>query len=109
MSCIDKLNYEILYKGGFKECAEFIRKNFKNVKEVNAGEEIFEGIFLIGIPPIPIAYEDNYVIFPYTKPCYGTFVLKIKTEEEKDRELEKDKENKNKKDKKGILSKLKFW
>lgn len=45
MGCIDKLNYEILYKGGFKECAEYIRKNFKNIKEMEAGYEIFEGIF----------------------------------------------------------------
>ena len=34
MGCIDKLNYEILYKGGYKECAEYIRKNFKNINNV---------------------------------------------------------------------------
>jgi hypothetical protein len=109
MSCIDKYNYEILFKGSFKECAKFIRENCKNIKEVNPGEEVIEGVMLIGIPPIPIGYEDNYLIIPYTKPCYGTFVLKVKIEEEKDKEVEEDKENEDKKDKKGILSKLKFW
>ncbi|XRO76136.1 DUF1894 domain-containing protein [Methanocaldococcus sp. 10A] len=104
MACIDKMNYEILYKGGFKDCAEFIRKNFKNVKEVNAGDEIIKGIFLIGIPPIPVAYEDNYIIFPYTKPCYGTFVLKINLEE-----IKEEKKEETKKNKKSLLSKLKFW
>ena len=107
MGCIERLNYEILYKGGYKECAEYIRKNFKNIKEMEAGYEIFEGIFLIGIPPIPVAYEDNYVIFPYTKPCYGTFVLKINLDEI-NKEKEEKKKDKNK-DKKGLLSRLKFW
>ena len=59
--------------------------------------------FLIGLPPIPVAYEDNYVIIPYSKPCYGMFVLKIKLDE-----INKDKKEK-KKSKKGLLSKLKFW
>ena len=100
MACIDKLNYEILYKGGFKDCAKYIEKNFKNVIYKNAGEEIIKGIFLIGIPPIPVAYEDNYLIFPYTKPCYGTFVLKINLDEIKEEE---------KKEKKSLLDKIKFW
>ncbi|ACX73583.1 conserved hypothetical protein [Methanocaldococcus vulcanius M7] len=105
MGCVDKLNYEILYKGGFKDCAEFIRKNFKNIKEKEAGCEIFEGIFLIGIPPIPVAYEENCIIFPYTKPCYGTFVLKVNLSEN-EKEKEKMGEDKNKK---SFLSKLRFW
>ena len=109
MSCIDKYNYEILFKGSFKECAKFIRENCKNIKEVNPGEEVIEGVMLIGIPPIPIGYDDNYLIIPYSKPCCVTFVLKVKIEEEKDKEVEEDKENEDKKDKKGILSKLKFW
>ncbi|CAB3289399.1 conserved protein of unknown function [Methanocaldococcus lauensis] len=109
MSCIDKYNYEILFKGSFKECAKFIRENCKNVKEVNPGEEVIKGIMLIGIPPIPVGYEEGYIIVPYTKPCYGTFVLKVKIEEENNKESKNDKENENKKDKKGILSKLKFW
>ncbi|WP_423793256.1 DUF1894 domain-containing protein [Methanocaldococcus indicus] len=110
MACIDKLNYEILYKGGFKDCAEYIRKNFKNIVEKKAGDEIIEGIFLIGISPIPVAYEDNYIIFPYTKPCYGTFVLKINLDELNKNIKEENNENKKrKKDKKSLLDIIKFW
>ncbi len=102
MACIDKLNYEILYKGSFKDCANYIRKNFKNIVDKNAGEEIIEGIFLIGISPIPVAYEDNYIIFPYTKPCYGTYVIKICLDEFK-------KKDDKKGNKKSLLELIKFW
>lgn len=45
-----------------------------------------------------VAYEDNYVIFPYTKPCYGTFVLKINLDEiNKDKKEEKKRKIKAKK------------
>ncbi|ADG13831.1 DUF1894 domain-containing protein [Methanocaldococcus infernus] len=97
MACIDQMNYEILFRGSFKDCAKFIRENFKDVVEKEAGEEIIEGVFLIGIPPIPVVYGDNYIIFPYTKPCYGTFVIKLMLEEKKKEE---------KKKKKGLIEKL---
>jgi hypothetical protein len=108
MACIDNYNYEILHKGSFRECAEYIRNNYKNIRDLDAGEEVVEGVMLIGKPPIPIAYEEDYIVFPYTKPCYGSFVLKIPLEEyikseKKKNEDKKDKEGKN------ILSKLKFW
>ena len=100
MSCIDNYNYEILFKGSFKECSNYIKKNFKNIKYLKAGEEVLKGILLIGKPPIPVAYEGDSIIFPYTKPCYGTFVLKVPLGESV-------RKNKDKKD--SILSILKFW
>ncbi len=110
MACIDNYNYEILLKGSFKECAEYIKQNYKNIKNLDAGEEVIDGVMLIGKPPIPIAYDENYVIFPYTKPCYGSFVLKVPLEEYMKHENSNTKNNKDKKDKsEGILSKLKFW
>jgi hypothetical protein len=69
---------------------------------------------LIGKPPIPIAYDGEYVIFPYTKPCYGSFVLKVplneymKNENKKNKSEDDEKKDKDKKGK-GLLSKLKFW
>ncbi len=116
MACIDNYNYEILLKGSFKECAEYIKKSYKNIRNLDAGEEVIEGVMLIGKPPIPIAYDDEYVIFPYTKPCYGSFVLKVPLNEYmkygggSKSDNNKNDDKKDKKDKnEGILSKLKFW
>ncbi|HIP16070.1 MAG TPA: DUF1894 domain-containing protein [Methanothermococcus okinawensis] len=103
MSCIDNYNYEILFKGTFKECSNYITKNFKNIRYLKPGEEVIKGVLLIGKPPIPVASYGDFVIFPYTKPCYGTFVLKVPLSESSRSEND----NKNKKG--GILSMLKFW
>jgi hypothetical protein len=34
-------------------------------------------VHIIGVPPLYIGVEGEHVIFPYTKPCHGTFVVKI--------------------------------
>jgi hypothetical protein len=34
------------------------------------------------VPPIPIGVDGDSVIFPYTKPCHGTFVLKVEGKDE---------------------------
>jgi hypothetical protein len=77
MGCIDEMNYEILLpSSSFKECAEYIKKNFKEIYYVEPGFKIFDN-YLIGVPPIPIAIEGEDVILPYVKPCHGSFVLRI--------------------------------
>ncbi|MCX9086778.1 MAG: DUF1894 domain-containing protein, partial [Candidatus Methanoperedens sp.] len=49
------MNYEILLpNSSFKECAEYIKKNFNEVYYVPAGYKIFDN-YLVGVPPIPIA------------------------------------------------------
>ncbi len=79
------MNYEILLpNSSFKECAEYIKKNFKEIYYVDAGFKIFDG-YLIGVPPIPIAVEGEDVILPYVKPCHGSFVLRIPGKEEVER------------------------
>ncbi|MBP2172949.1 DUF1894 domain-containing protein [Methanococcus voltae] len=132
-SCIDQYHYEILLKGSFKECNDYIRENSKSIVEINPGDEILDGVMIIGVPPIYMGFNDDNVLFPYTKPCYGTHVLRISMDSymkcapsivKKSEEDEKDNEDKNKKqdvnkeieedkevkeEKKGILSKLKFW
>ena len=91
MGCIDLMDYEILLSDiTFKEGREFIRRNFIAVYEVEPGYKLFD-VYLIGIPPILIGVEDGYVIFPYIKPCHGTFVLKIKDGDEIGRLIKKKK------------------
>ncbi|MBE0522592.1 MAG: DUF1894 domain-containing protein [Candidatus Methanoperedenaceae archaeon] len=85
MGCIDEMNYEILLpSSGFKECADFIKENFREVYYVPAGYKIFDS-FLIGIPPIPVAVENDDVILTYVKPCHGSFVLRITSKQEVER------------------------
>lgn len=77
MSCIDEMKYEILLSQcSFKEAREYIKKNFKDVVEVPPGYRIFD-TFLIGVPPLFVGVEGEDVIIPYTKPCYGTYVMRI--------------------------------
>ncbi len=79
------MNYEILLpNSSFKECADYIKKNFKEIYYVPAGFKIFD-TYLIGVPPIPVAVEGEDVIMPYVKPCHGSFVLRIKGKEEAER------------------------
>jgi hypothetical protein len=39
-------------------------------------------VFIIGVPPIYVAVDGDNIIFPYTKPCHGTFLLTIESPEE---------------------------
>mgnify|MGYP001083487451 CR=1 FL=1 len=82
MGCIELMDYEILLSRiSFKEGREFIMDNFKEVYEVEPGYKLFD-VYLIGVSPIFVAAEDDYVIFTYVKPCRGTFVLKMEGEKE---------------------------
>ncbi|MCR3884244.1 DUF1894 domain-containing protein [Methanotrichaceae archaeon M04Ac] len=82
MSCIDELKYEVLLSQcSFKEAREYIKNNFKEVIEVPPGYRIFD-TFLIGVPPLFVGVEGEDVIIPFTKPCYGTYVMRIKGGEE---------------------------
>jgi len=79
------MNYEILLpNSGFKECADFIKKNFKEIFYVPPGFKIFDN-YLVGLPPIPLAVDAGDVILPYVKPCHGCFVLRIPGGEEVER------------------------
>ncbi len=41
------------------------------------GYHIFD-VYVIGVPPIFIGVEGDDLIFPYTKPCHGTFILRAR-------------------------------
>jgi hypothetical protein len=77
MGCIEELKYEVLAKGlTFKECRDFVTKTCPHVYLIEPGTKLFgEGI--IGPPPIAIGVDGTVVVFPYVKPCHGTFVLKV--------------------------------
>jgi len=76
--------YDILIsRAGFKECARVIDENAPEVIHVKPGEKIL-GARIIGIPPVPVGINEKKgtILFPYTKPCYGTAVVEIPVEAE---------------------------
>jgi hypothetical protein len=82
MSCIEQMKYTIhLQRISFKEAREYIEKNSDEVYYVSPGYKIFKDYYIIGIPPIAVGAKGNALIFPYTKPCYGSFVLSIDDED----------------------------
>lgn len=82
MGCIESLPYEIILRGSsFRECRDYVREKFREHRNVPPGFKIFD-THIIGIPPIAIGLEGDYVIFPFTKPCHGTFLLRIEDEKE---------------------------
>lgn len=82
MGCIEQLKYEILLsKARFKECSAFISSNYDEYYQVQPGYRMMNA-FIIGVPPIYVAVDGDNIIFPYTKPCHGTFLLKIESPEE---------------------------
>jgi hypothetical protein len=76
------MNYEIVLKGAtFKESREYVREHFRENLDVPPGFRVFD-VHVIGIPPIAIGLDGDVVIFPYTKPCHGTFLLRVEDKEE---------------------------
>ena len=80
--CLEAMKPEVLLSGSsFKEAREFIRKNFKEYYEVEPGYRILD-VHIIGVPPLYVGIEGEKIVFPYTKPCHGTFVVKVAGGEE---------------------------
>jgi hypothetical protein len=83
MSCIEQMKYDLLLeKTSFKEAKEFVEKNSDEVYYVDPGYKIFKDYYLIGVPPIALGVKGEDLIFTYVKPCHGTFVMKVRSEEE---------------------------
>jgi hypothetical protein len=82
MSCIEQMKYKIhLERISFKEAREYIEQNSDEIYYVPPGYKIFKDYYIIGIPPIAVGAKGNALIFPYTKPCHGSFVLSIDNED----------------------------
>ena len=83
MKCLDNIKHDVLLEGAtFEGVREFIQKNFKEVYYVQPGYKVLNDCYLVGVPPIALAIEDSYLIFPIVKPHYGTFVIKVQAEQE---------------------------
>ena len=82
MSCIEQMKYTIhLEKTSFKDAREYIEENSDEVYYVSPGYKIFKDYYIIGIPPVAVGAKGNALVFTYTKPCYGSFVLSIDDED----------------------------
>jgi hypothetical protein len=76
------MKYEILKRQiSFREAAEYVRKNCREYYEVPPGFKLFD-IHIIGVPPILVGIDGPLITFPYTKPCHGTFLLRLSGESE---------------------------
>ena len=86
MGCLESMKHEIIMRDTtFKECREYAEKNFKEVWYVDPGYKLFDE-YIIGLPPIALGIEDGKkIIFPYTKPCHGTYLLRIEDPDEVER------------------------
>ncbi|MDT8358353.1 MAG: DUF1894 domain-containing protein [Methanomicrobiaceae archaeon] len=77
MGCIEAMHYEILLQYcSFSEASEYIKKNAEECYVVPPGFKIYD-LHIIGVPPILLGIKEGHIILPYTKPCHGTFLLKI--------------------------------
>ncbi len=82
MGCVEAMNYEIVLRDAtFKESRDYVRSHFKESIDVQPGFKVFD-VYVIGLPPIAIGLENDFIIFPYTKPCHGTFLLRVEDAEE---------------------------
>jgi len=82
MSCIEQMKYTILLERiSFKEAREYIEKNSDEVYYVSPGYKIFKDYYIIGIPPVAVGSKGKALVFTYTKPCHGSFVLSIENED----------------------------
>ncbi|HOU70251.1 MAG TPA: DUF1894 domain-containing protein [Methanothrix sp.] len=83
MSCIEQMKYRLyLERTSFKEAREYIEKNSEEVYYVDPGYKIFKDYYIIGVPPVALGVRGKELLFTYVKPCHGTFVMGIDSEEE---------------------------
>jgi hypothetical protein len=81
MGCLESLPYEVMMsKITFKEAREFLSR-YPEKYDVQPGYRIFD-LNIIGVPPIRVAVDGESVIFPYTKPCHGTFLIRVRGAED---------------------------
>jgi len=69
-------DFEILLKNTtLQECESFIKDNSEDMYLVPGGYKV-KSIILLGTTS-PVGFSGNDIIFQYTKPCFGFFVLKL--------------------------------
>ncbi|MDQ1255390.1 MAG: hypothetical protein QG646_4676 [Euryarchaeota archaeon] len=80
-------DFEILLKHKtLKECGSFIKDYVEEMYLVPGGYKVKKDITLLGTTS-PVGFLGGDIIFQYTKPCFGFFVLKLPDEAEEIRRL----------------------
>ncbi len=83
MSCVEQMKYKLyLERTSFKDAREYIERNSDEVYYVDPGYKIFKDYYVIGIPPVAMGVKGKEMLFTYVKPCHGTFVMAIESDEE---------------------------
>lgn len=83
MSCVEQMKYKLyLERTSFKDARDYIKKNSEEVYEVDPGYKIFKDYYIIGVPPVLMGVRGKEMLFTYVKPCHGTFVMGIDSDEE---------------------------
>lgn len=83
MSCIEQMKYKLyLERTSFKDARDYIEKNSEEVYYVDPGYKIFKDYYIIGVPLVAMGVRGKEMLFTYVKPCHGTFVMGIDSEEE---------------------------
>ena len=80
MACLNDYDYDILLSHTtYKMAEQYILAKYWETYYVEPGYSVL-GLRMLGNEYVPVAVEDNTnnLIFPYTKPCMGTFVVRIK-------------------------------
>jgi hypothetical protein len=100
MSCVEQMKYKLhLERTSFKDAREYIEKNSDEVYYVDPGYKIFKDYYIIGVPPVAMGVRGKEMLFTYVKPCHGTFVMGIDSEEE----IARLRENENERIKKSLM------
>ncbi len=80
MPCLNDYDYEVLLQHiTYAQAEEFIRDKYWEVYYFEPGFRVL-GLRLLGDTAVPVAIEsgpEDMLVFPYTKPCMGTFVLRF--------------------------------
>ena len=80
MPCLNDYDYEVLLQHiTYAQAEDFIREKYWEVYYFEPGYRVL-GLRLLGDTAVPVAVEadsDDTLVFPYTKPCMGTFVLRF--------------------------------
>ncbi len=86
MACLREYRYEILLKNTtLRECEDYIKGHSEEAYLVPGGYKI-KGITLLGMTS-PVGFSGNDIIFQFTKPCFGFFVIKLQNEAEEGKKL----------------------
>ncbi len=82
--CINKLRPDIIEEETTPEAAvEYIKNNTSEVYEIPEGFTI-KGITILGNAPLYLGLKlkKKEIIFYFKKPCFGTYLMKIKGSDE---------------------------